>query len=71
MVNAFEGIYLIRLDADKWGWGENGFDFDAIPIFFKLDSEGRPSGEVIDGGAWGENIPKNMAPPLDEFFHGR
>ena len=71
MVNAFEGIYLIRLDADEWGWGENGFNFDAIPVFFKLDVDGHPTGEVIDGSAWGENIPENMAPPLDKFFHGQ
>ena len=70
MVAAFDGVYLIRLNADKWGWGGNGFDFDGIPVFFKLDSQGQPNGEVIDGSAWGDNIPENMAPPLDEFFHG-
>ncbi|MBI5295694.1 MAG: hypothetical protein HY869_09475 [Chloroflexi bacterium] len=24
-----------------------------------------------DGNAWGENIPDNFAPVLDEFFHGQ
>ena len=71
MLNAFRGVYLIKIDVDDWGWDmeKYGFSFEGIPVFFKLDSEGNPTGEVIDGNAWGENIPENMAPPLDEFFH--
>ena len=73
MLNAYKGTYIIKLDVDEWGW-KNGkvqsFSFDAIPIYFKLDSEGQQTGEVIDGGAWGEDIPKNIAPVMDEFFHG-
>jgi thiol-disulfide isomerase/thioredoxin len=73
MLQAFDGTYIIRLDVDEWGWDmtKYGFDFDGIPVYFKLDPTGRPNGEVIDGNAWGENIPENMAPPLDEFFHGK
>jgi len=48
-----------------------GFGFDGIPAFFKLDAQGKPNGEFIDGNAWGDNIPKNIAPPMDEFFHGK
>jgi hypothetical protein len=40
----------------------------AIPVFFKLDASGKPTGEKIDGGAWGDNAPDNMAPPLAAFF---
>jgi len=73
MLNAYKGTYIIKLDVDEWGW-KNGkvqsFSFDAIPIYFKLDSEGQQTGEVIDGGAWGEDIPQNIAPVMDEFFHG-
>ncbi|MCG2785575.1 MAG: hypothetical protein L6461_10765 [Anaerolineae bacterium] len=71
MLNAFEGIYLIRVDVDLWGWGDEslGFDVSAIPIFFKIDPQGQPTGEIIDGNAWGENIPENIAPPLSAFFH--
>jgi hypothetical protein len=39
-----------------------------IPAFFRLDAEGKPVAR-IDGGAWAENIPKNMAPPLKTFFN--
>ena len=74
MLNAYRGTYIIKLDVDEWGW-KNGkvqsFSFDAIPIYFKLDSEGQQTGEVIDGGAWGEDIPKNIAPVMDAFFHGK
>jgi len=72
MLAAFDGVYLIKLDVDEWGWkhGSYGFPFEGIPVFFKLDADGKPSGEVVDAGAWGENIPVNMAPVMDRFFHG-
>lgn len=73
MLEAYAGTYIIRLDVDEWGWGNSSlhdFDFDGIPVYFKLDAQGQPTGEVIDGDAWGENIPENIAPPMDEFFHG-
>ena len=72
MLQAFEGVYLIQVDVDEWDWEKlpkHDFDFEEIPIFFKLDSQGNQTGETIDGNAWGENIPENMAPVLDDFFH--
>lgn len=74
MMEAFKGVYLIRLDVDAWDWdemSEYGFDFEWIPIFFKLDAQGKPTGETVSADEWGENIPKNMAPVMDEFFHGQ
>lgn len=72
MMDAYSGTYIIKLDTDEWGW-RNGkvknFRFDGIPVYFKLDEKGHQSGEVIDGGAWGEDIPENIAPVMDEFFH--
>ncbi|MGB7538780.1 MAG: thioredoxin domain-containing protein [Anaerolineales bacterium] len=70
MVDAFQGVYVVRADVDAWReyLDGTGFEFDAIPIFFQLNDQGRPTGEWIDGNAWGENIPENMAPPLKEFF---
>lgn len=72
MLNAYAGTYIIKMDVDEWGWSDSGlhnFDFDGIPVYFKLDAQGQPTGEVIDGDAWGDNIPENIAPPMDEFFH--
>lgn len=72
MMNAYAGTYIIKLDVDQWGW-DNGkvemFQFEAIPVYFKLDNTGKQNGETIDGGAWGEDIPENIAPVVDAFFH--
>ena len=73
MLKAYDGTYIIKLDVDEWGWN-NGkveyFTVDAIPVYFKLDEQGKETGESIDGGAWNEDIPVNIAPVMDAFFHG-
>jgi len=73
MLKAYDGTYIIQLDVDEWGW-DNGkveyFTVDAIPVYFKLDDQGKQTGESIDGGAWNEDIPVNIAPVMDAFFHG-
>jgi thiol-disulfide isomerase/thioredoxin len=71
MVDAFKGtaIALIDIDAvDPKVLTANGLESSAIPVFFKLDASGKPTGDRIDGGAWGDNVPENMAPPLKAFF---
>ncbi|TAK88571.1 MAG: hypothetical protein EPO12_00260 [Aquabacterium sp.] len=70
MVDAFRGTYVMRLDADQWKQhlGDTGLRPSALPIFFALDPRGRSAGAAIDGGAWKEDIPANMAPPLKAFF---
>jgi thiol:disulfide interchange protein len=70
MVEAFRGTYIIRLDLDEWKskLARSGFTVLGVPTFFELDGDGRPSGRILTGAAWGEDIPENMAPPLKEFF---
>jgi hypothetical protein len=70
MVEAFAGTYIVRVDLDSWQahLAGTGFDVPSIPAFFELGDDGRPTGRRIDGGAWGEDIPENMAPPLKAFF---
>jgi thiol-disulfide isomerase/thioredoxin len=70
MRDAFAGTYLIQVDVDAWRreLKAAGFDHPAIPVFVAVDDLARPTGAKIDGGAWGEDIPKNMAPPLKRFF---
>ena len=73
MLDAYAGTYIIKLDVDEWGWGNSklhDFQFDGIPVYFKLDADGKPTGDTVDGNAWGDNIPENMAPVMDRFFHG-
>jgi len=69
MMKALKGVYLIRADADVWGWDNANLSFEAIPVYFKRGSDGQPTGDQIDGGAWGKDTPENFAPVLDEFFH--
>ena len=72
ILNAYRDTYIIKLDVDQWGWDSEkvqDFYFDGIPVYFKLDTDGQQTGDVINGGAWGEDIPENIAPVLDDFFH--
>lgn len=72
MKAAFKGTYVVQLDIDAWGkqLATAGLSSRSIPVFFALDDQGKPTGRTIDGGAWKEDVPANMAPPLDRFFHG-
>jgi thiol-disulfide isomerase/thioredoxin len=72
MLNAYRGTYIIKVDVDEWGWKDGvvqNFNFEFIPIYFKIDANGEQTGQEIDGGAWNEDIPENIAPVMDEFFH--
>jgi hypothetical protein len=70
MIDAFSGVYVIRLDLDAWKsrLADAGFTVSGIPAFYPITADGRPTGATINGGAWGEDIPENMAPPLKKFF---
>lgn len=70
MQDAFAGTYIIRLDQDAWQaqLKSVGLKNDPIPMFHALDEKAQPSGTKISGAAWGEDIPRNMAPPLKKFF---
>lgn len=70
MAAAFKGTYIIQIDADSTPRLDGtGFSAGVIPIFYEVGDDGKPTGRKIDGGAWGDNVPANMAPPLDKFFH--
>ena len=72
MADAFRGTTILRLDFDQWrdSLGAAGMRGVTVPMFFELDRMGRPTGRSINGNAWAENIPQNMAPPLKRFFAG-
>lgn len=73
MVEAFAGMYIIKLDTDDWGdkLSGTGLYIPAIPAFYELDANGKPTGRMITGAAWGEDVPANIAPPLKAFFEGK
>jgi thiol:disulfide interchange protein len=70
MIEAFDRTYIVQLNADTWSdkLAGSGFSAAVIPVFFGLDANGKPNGRTLNGGAWGEDIPANMAPPLKAFF---
>ncbi len=73
MVDAFAGTYIIKLDYDVWGSKLHGTGLyvPGIPAFYKLGADGIPTGRMITGAAWGEDIPANIAPPMKVFFEGK
>lgn len=72
MIDAFDGTYIIKLDLDFWEVKllGTGFNVRGIPAFYEIDSDGNPTGRMITGAAWGEDVPENIAPPLKDFFNG-
>lgn len=71
MRTAFAGVHIISIDVDEVDIKQieaAGMKAAVIPIFYRLDDKGVPIGTSIDGGAWGDNIPDNMAPPLTAYF---
>lgn len=71
MAAAFANTHIILIDTDKAdakALATLGMSGAVIPVFYRLDESGKPTGAKIDGGAWGDNIPDNMAPPLAAFF---
>jgi hypothetical protein len=71
MVDAFRGTYVIHLDLDAWEreLPSVGLRVAQVPVFFQLDAQGKPTGKSLDGGAWNEDVPAEMAPPLKRFFN--
>lgn len=71
MQAAFKATYVVHLDVDAWGGslGAVGLGSPSIPVFIVLDEKGRGTKRRIDGSAWADNVPANMAPKLDAFFH--
>ena len=74
MIDAFKITYIVQADFDKWQdrLSDTAYfaGFDGIPAFVEIYESGQPNGRAIDGGARGEDIPRNMAPPLKSYFSG-
>ncbi|MCB9665518.1 MAG: hypothetical protein H6732_15505 [Alphaproteobacteria bacterium] len=76
MLDAFAGTRIIRVDTVAWKEAMvtlqvGNADQFSIPAFYVAKADGA-LGSSIDGHAWRENVPENMAPPLKRFFrqHG-
>jgi thiol-disulfide isomerase/thioredoxin len=70
MIDAMNGCTLIMIDEtidntkEKIG---NKYKVTSYPTYIRVDANGTVK-KKTDGGAWDENIPKNMAPVLKEFL---
>jgi thiol-disulfide isomerase/thioredoxin len=72
MIDAFTGTYIIEVDWDYWErkLPGTGFYIPGVPAFYEVGTDGSPTGRMITGAAWGEDIPENIAPPMKDFFNG-
>lgn len=70
MQHALRETEIASFDIDAWSEPlmAAGFNPSTVPVFFLIDAEGKPTGPKITGAAWKENVPANMAPPLERFF---
>jgi hypothetical protein len=71
MAKAFSHTHVVAIDLDRADEDELhrlGIETTRLPVFYVLDATGKATRDKIDGGAWGENVPENMAPPLERFF---
>lgn len=70
MMDAYNGHYLVEVDYDNvpstvaLAYGVSG-----IPAWSGLNEDGTTNNLWVDGGAWGANIPANMAPVLKGYFN--
>ena len=72
MAAAFAGTHIARVDQDLWHEQLAPFGLNrSIPAWVDLDAHGLPGSRRIGGGAWGDNVPANMAGPLSEYFGAR
>ncbi|MGE0871792.1 MAG: thioredoxin family protein [Kofleriaceae bacterium] len=70
MASALAGVALIQVDVDAWAVEAKNLNVSSTPTWLAIDDQGHAvSTQRIDGGAWEADIPENMAPPLDKFFH--
>lgn len=70
MRRAFEGTYIILLNADLWKTALEASELSnaQIPRFHELRRDGVVTGRFVTGGAWEEDTIENMAPILHRYF---
>ena len=69
-METFAGVYLIQIDTEEWGW-ENLPEFGdvpVIPVFYRLDADGHPTGDSISGDAWGPDTYENIADTIGPWI---
>jgi thioredoxin 1 len=70
MIDAMRGTTLIMIDADIDATKEKigtAYNVSSYPTYIRIDDTGKILKQT-NGGAWDENIPKNMAPVMKLFL---
>ena len=73
MMQAFKGIYVIKLNLDDWHdqAKSSGYQVKFIPSFFAIEKEGRQTGTPFVAATWTKRTtPAAMAGELGAFFKG-
>lgn len=69
MQDAFAGVHLVQLELDAWDPQLRAQKPEInLPSLYEIREDGT-LGQHIDGGAWGSDVPENMAPPLGAFVN--
>ena len=69
-MDAYAGTYIVELDYDEIPDDiSEEFTYGAIPAWSGFTADGSTNELWVDGGAWGANIPANMAPVLKHYFN--
>ena len=66
----FKGTHIVMLDVELWGdqFEKLNIRPSSVPFITELGPDGRSTGRSIDGGAWDENTPENLARALGPYF---
>jgi len=46
-----------------------GFSVKVIPVYFRLDALGKPTGDTVDAGAWKHDTYEEITQVLGPWFH--
>ena len=66
----FLGTHVVSLDVELWGDQLEAVNIrpTAVPFITELGPDGRSTGRNIDGGAWDDTTPENLANALGPYF---
>ena len=66
----FNDIYILKIDLlhNIVALKSLSYDITAAPTLISITDEGEVTHDLIDGGAWEEDTPENIAAALQPFF---
>ena len=70
LIDVFNDIYILKIDLLRniVALKSLSHDITAAPTLINITDEGEVTHDLIDGGAWEEDTPENIAAALQPFF---